>query len=134
MRSKDALFSAGMEVLIEMRSQRIDRALQDRETVDTLFTGDSLVHILELYAEGNGAHEFNNAVYTGIAGDRSDSFLYRLGDHVLRLRPSTVVVSIGGNDLGMDCPQQAIQLNKQKILARLRAGGVRRPETFSWRT
>jgi hypothetical protein len=126
LKTTDNLYQAGFESLIELRAQRVDQALFSHENVETLFTGDSLIHLLEYYVNKSNSEEFRNAVYTGIADDRSDMFLYRLLDNVGRLQPRTVVISISGNDVLQGCDPDNIQSNRKLIVTRLRNSGVQR--------
>lgn len=124
--SADALLGGAYEALIEMRSQTVDRAIQSGRKIETVFSGDSLIAFLEGAAMEGGREEFRNALYTGIPGDRSDSFLYRMMDHVVRARPRNVVISISGNDVVQGCPPEITQRNREGIAARLKAAGVGR--------
>ncbi len=124
--SLDATLAGAYEAMIEMRSQSMDRALQSGQKIDTVFSGDSIMALFEGAATNGPRPEFRNALYTGIPGDRTDSFLYRLSDHVIRAHPKNVVLSISGNDVVQGCPADVTQRHREAIVARLKGAGVER--------
>ncbi len=106
--------------MILQRSQIVDQALASGRQGETVFIGDSLMHIFEAY----GQAEFPKSVFVGIGGDRTDSMLYRLAYHVGKIRPKNVVMSISGNDFLQSCKTQDIQKRRILIVNVLKSLGV----------
>lgn len=107
--------------VIQQRNQEVDQAIASGRPVDTVFIGDSLMHIFEAY----GTVEFPKGLFVGIGGDRTDSLLYRLRYHVGKIKPKNVVISISGNDVLQSCKDSRIQDRRKMIAQSLRALGVK---------
>ncbi len=120
------LYNTLFGIVDEIKSQKVDQIVASGQKVDTVFIGDSLMMLFEEYLKTLDHPEFTHAVFMGIGGERSDHFLYRMADHIFRLRPHTVVISTTGNDLLQKCPFGPIHDNRQKIAERLRLAGIPR--------
>lgn len=69
---------------------------------------------------GAGAYRVVNR---GIGGDTTGGVLARMEDDVLKLKPSIVILLIGGNDTRGKIPAATIRKNLTEIIHRLKNGG-----------
>lgn len=117
-RSKEEREYYIFQTLIQQRAQiALDYS---HANIQTLFVGDSLMHIFE----NVGWNVFHNAVFLGIGGGRTDSLLFRIGQHVKATGAKNVVISISGNDLLQDCKDYDIRYNRLSIVNGLKQLGV----------
>ena len=90
----------------------------------TVIAGNSIVHLFVpqlLQREFPGISIVNR----GIGGDRSDLFLTRLDENILSLKPATVIVEIGGNDLIARKCLDDIYINVREIARRVLSSQAR---------
>lgn len=92
---------------------------QSRPQVKYVLAGNSLV---QLFLEPLMAKEFPSVdiVNRGIGGDSTFTFLMRLDDNVLSLKPSIIFIEIGGNDLIQGKCLSSIEANVKEIVRRIK--------------
>lgn len=88
----------------------------------TVLAGDSITELFNMelfdeWSEKTGGYVYNR----GISGDTSDRLLERFKNNVLSIKPKTVVLLIGINDLTAKAPPEYIAENTAKMHKMLRA-------------
>lgn len=102
---------------------------QDANCGQTVFFGDSITQycsVEEIYASYTA--KCGQQVYNrGIASETTEDALKRLESNVLCLRPGTLVILYGCNDIGKKIPADRTVQNIEKIIVRMRESnpGVR---------
>lgn len=101
----------------------------EKSTAKYVLAGNSLVH---LFTEPQMAQEFPgiDIVNRGIGGDSTFTFLMRLDDNVLALKPSIIFIEIGGNDLIQGKCIGKIESNVREIVKRIKAHNPRTKIAF----
>lgn len=92
---------------------------------DAVIVGDSLVHIfhgldsqqLSLKQEFPGIEIYGR----GIGGDTTSLLLQRIEEDVMIIKPATVIIEIGGNDLRFGNCLSTIENNVRKIIEKIRS-------------
>lgn len=114
-----AKFQKYMEIwsAIRMKYHADNRSIQRSPNV---ITGNSLVHLFtpELM---NQELPRVSIVNRGIGGDMTETLLLRIDEDVLSLKPSTIIIEIGGNDLIQGKCLSRIQNNVISIISKIRA-------------
>ncbi len=87
--------------------------------VKTVIIGNSLVH---LFTPELMKREFpnSNIVNRGIGGDMTETLLERIKEDALVLRPDTIIIEIGGNDLIHGKCLSFIEANYHKLIQEIR--------------
>lgn len=114
----EAKFPRYMEVWTGIRF--LYHAENDKiKTAKTVIIGNSLVH---LFTPDLMAQEFPGQpiVNRGIGGDMTETLLLRIEEDALTLKPQTVIIEIGGNDLIQGKCLSLIQDNIQAIVQKIR--------------
>jgi lysophospholipase L1-like esterase len=85
---------------------------------DIVIVGDSLVHMYHYPDNSVFNKQFpnTNIVGRGIGGDTTGLLLSRIYENVLVLKPQTIIIEIGGNDLIFGICLSTIEDNIRKII------------------
>lgn len=86
-----------------------------------VLAGDSITELFNMelfdkYREESGFYVYSR----GISGDTSDRLCERFKDNVLALKPKTIVLLIGVNDLSRKAPPELIVSNIRQVLEQIK--------------
>lgn len=92
---------------------------RSKKTAKNVIAGNSLVHLFHEELLRRELPDYD-IVNRGIGGDSTFTFLNRLEDNVLALKPSVVILEIGGNDLIQGKCLSSIEENVKTIIRKIK--------------
>ena len=89
---------------------------------EVVMIGDSIV---EIYNTSEQFADVDKIVYNrGISGDTSDKLLERLHNNALNIKPSTIFLLVGTNDIGRGISQDVTLENAKKIIIECKQANI----------
>lgn len=96
----------------------------NRKSAKIVLTGDSISALYRPHLLNRDLPKLK-ILNTGVGGDTTDLFLWRLNEDVLKYKPKIIIISIGGNDLLRErCIPLALE-NTRKIILKIKKSNPR---------